>query len=553
MADELKAGHLLIVGGGLRPDNAAVYDRLIQYAGGKERARFGILPTASLSTSDARQSKLILVRMGVPEKQVHVIDITPANAERQSYNPAIVELIRSCTGFFIEGGDQTRVMRALRKVDGSETPALTALREAWQGGAVVAGSSAGAAVQCDAMISVAGLPDDSIDEGMDALNFGLTTNRFHRGLFVSRGLAFFQAGIIDQHFSQYRGRLGRLARVTTEKRIPFGFGIDENTALDVAPDGSIEVVGAGTVTVVDSRNAQLEDGPLGCRLSGVRLSCLQAGDRFDSKTGQGTARVGKKPMVRGKEQFNGNFLIPDISGPAAALNGIIEGLADNTATKQVGITLRHNQHYAFGYRFTFHKTEQTQSFEGYVDNLYSYTVLGVRLDIAPVLGTLDIPEKRLPKDLPKAGAMRTMLSAIYHRGILLTDEDGLFRPEADMTRAELAGAIAQTLRLEPPRLGAPQVNDISEDNPYADDIALVVGAKLMELDRDGRFQPTKTVSRQEGATILMRLAERYRSEPLPADIVDLGDASQGDRLTRGMTAATIFKIIGFSWASKVAK
>ena len=45
-ADEVPGGRLLIIGGGLRPHNSAVYERMIADAGGRERARFGILPTA---------------------------------------------------------------------------------------------------------------------------------------------------------------------------------------------------------------------------------------------------------------------------------------------------------------------------------------------------------------------------------------------------------------------------------------------------------------------------------------------------------------------------
>lgn len=568
LADEIQKGHLLIVGGGLRPDNAAVFSRLIKYAGGKERARFGVFPTASLSPSDARQLKLVLGRLGVPNDQIQVIDITVFNAKEQVVNPKVVEQIRACTGLYFEGGDQTRITGALMNQDGSETPALSAIYEVWKKGGVIAGSSAGAAVQSEIMISASGIPDESLDEGMDALDFGLTTNYAHRGLLVTRGLAFFKAGIIDQHFTQYRGRLGRLSRVVAENQAPYGFGIDENTALDVSPDGAIEVVGEGTVTIVEGAKAKFEDGPLGCRISGVRLSCLEDGDRFDAKSGLATPREGKKPIVKGKEEYNGNFLIPDINGRGAALDAIISGLADNAARKQAGIALKHNQHYAHGYRFTFQKTDQTKCYDGYINGLYSNTVIGVTLDIAPVDGALRPPDKRWPRDLaPK-------VAAIFHRGILLADEDRSLRLGEKITRAELAGAIAQTIHLEPSKAGRPNISDVPDDAPFADEIALVVGNKLMELNNKGAFHAEQPVARSEAATILVRLAEAYRKEKLPPDPLKLDDleslpeagrapifAAVGFELlkldkasfhatqavTRQETAEAIYKIIGFPW------
>lgn len=535
-------GHLMIVGGGLRPDNSAVFERLIEYAGGKKVARFGVFPTASLVATDAKQLKLVLGRLGVPEAQIELIDIRLANAKEQAFDPQVVAKILACSGLYFEGGDQTRITRALTDDKGNPTPALAAIYKVWQKkGAVVAGSSAGAAMQSHTMISVGGLPDDSLDEGMDALDFGLTTNRMCRGLFVSKGLSFFGTGIIDQHFGQFRGRLGRLSRVVVETKSPYGFGIDENTALDVSPDGTIEVVGEGTVTIVEGAAAKLEDGPLGCRISGVRLSCLEGGDRFDPKLGKVLPRAEKQEIVAGKEANNGNFLIPDINGRGGAFDAIIAGLADNTARKQVGIALKHNQHFAHGYRFTFHKTDSTKCYEGYVSGLYSNTVIGVKLDIAPVDGTLRSPDKRWPEDLSPR------MVAIFQRGILLADEDWKLRLQDKITRAELAGAIAQTVRLEPPRSAAPIISDLTEDAPFAEDISLVVGEKFMDLESTGAFQPAASVPLKQAAAIFAKVTERYHGKPLTTELVPLGEPD--GKLTREQAAEAMFKIIGFSWAT----
>ena len=61
-------------------------------------------------------------------------------------DPAVLEQIRACTGLYIAGGDQRMVAQALLGRDGRGTPALAVIREVYERGGVVAGSSAGAAV-----------------------------------------------------------------------------------------------------------------------------------------------------------------------------------------------------------------------------------------------------------------------------------------------------------------------------------------------------------------------------------------------------------------------
>jgi cyanophycinase len=572
-AAETTPGHLVIIGGGLRPTNSAMYDRLIRHAGGIERARFGIFPTASLGTADAERFARNLVSHGVPKSQIEIIDLMVANADRQASNPAIVDQIGRCTALYFSGGDQRRITGALLKGDGTDSAALHAIRVVWQRGGLIAGSSAGAAAQGNPMITVSGLPDDSMDQGMDALDFGRTTDPSRRGVLVSRGLGFFRAGLIDQHFSQFRGRLGRLARVAIESKVRFGFGIDEDTALDVAPDGMIEVVGAGHVTIVDAADATCEDGPLGCRISNVRLDCLAAGDRFDSKTGEVTVNRVKKPIAAGTEEWNGNHPIPDIAGSNALLQALIDGLANNTSRTQLGYMLKYNQNYGHGYRFTFRETDATRGHAGDVDGDESYSIVGVRLNIDPVVLTRQPPQTMLPVDLPD-GPSRTPMEALLFRGILLADAQRRCEPNRPITRAEFANAICHTIHLEPKRHHRPQISDVPADSPGADEIALVVAAQLMETNAAGAFRGSDPVTRQEAATTLVRLAEAYGAKRLSREPVVFGDeslidaahrgdafasiragllAAEGDKfdpaapLTRQQAAIAIHRVVGFPW------
>ena len=355
------------------------------------------------------------------------------------------------------------------------------------------------------MIAAAGLGDGQLDEGMDALDFGLTSDPSRRGLLVAKGLGFFRGGIIDQHFNQSRGRLGRLARAVAEKKVRFGFGIDENTAMIVGPEGAIEVAGRGCVTIVDAGAAVYDDAPLGCRIRGLRLSCLEAGDRFDPKTGTIAPNPAKKLSAPDKdadeEWSTNNHLITDIDAIGAVHYALFSGLGRNVCGKQVGVALRYSRSFAHGYCFTFRKLKTTQLWAGRVENTEGLALRDVGLDIEPIVGTLRPPDTALPVDLP--AGISAACRAVWFRGLLLVDERGHFRPEAPLTRADLASAIVQAVHLDAP---AHEVHpaDVPETAAWSDNVDDVLAAKIMDVDARGRFRPDAAVARQEAVQAMSR-------------------------------------------------
>ncbi len=253
-ADVPKRGHLVIIGGGLRPDNTQVFQSLIQFAGGAEKARFVILPTASYSQKDSHLFAKELSLYGITADRAEVLDVTEHNASESTRDPQILAKVRQATGLYLSGGDQRRLVKALTNADGSDTPLLSEFRKLLDRGGVIGGTSAGASAQSSTMLAVSGLPDRLIDEGFDTLDFGITTDKRKRGLLLTKGFGFFQAGIIDQHFYHFRGRLGRLTRAVDHAKARFGFGIEENTALIVEPSGKCRVQGAGLVTILKTNS-----------------------------------------------------------------------------------------------------------------------------------------------------------------------------------------------------------------------------------------------------------------------------------------------------------
>ncbi len=61
-------------------------------------------------------------------------------------DPALAALVGEQTGLFFGGGDQLRIITALRP-NGKDTAVLTAIKEVLRGGGVVGGTSAGTACQ----------------------------------------------------------------------------------------------------------------------------------------------------------------------------------------------------------------------------------------------------------------------------------------------------------------------------------------------------------------------------------------------------------------------
>jgi cyanophycinase len=101
-------------------------------------------------------------------------------------------------------------------------------------------------------------------------------------LALAPGLGFLPQGVVDQHFDR-KARLGRLTRALAEVRPAerIGYGIDENTALVVdLVDGTVQAVGASSVTVLDARQARIRANRTRFEISAVSLSLLNAGDKL---------------------------------------------------------------------------------------------------------------------------------------------------------------------------------------------------------------------------------------------------------------------------------
>jgi cyanophycinase len=105
------------------------------------------------------------------------------------------------------------------------------------------------------------------------------------GAVLAPGLGLTNAAIIDQHFSE-RNRLGRLLSAIALNPFLLGVGIDENTAAFIGPDNLVEIVGSGTVTIVDGSDmtyssAHSANRSEGIGMLGLKMDILHQGCQYD--------------------------------------------------------------------------------------------------------------------------------------------------------------------------------------------------------------------------------------------------------------------------------
>ena len=264
-------GTLLIVGGGAQPDELVRH--FVELAGGPGKARIAILPMA---TSDAiatgAEKKAQLDSMGADS---FVLNFSRAHADDDS----IVRKLGTVTGVWFPGGDQTLLAAALQ---GSRS--LAAIHDRYRAGAVIGGTSAGAAVMSDSMITGntfwPGIPN-----AVDSADFSRIARH---AIEIVPGLGFVHNAIVDQHFIR-RQRLNRLVSVVLERPHLLGVGIDEGTALQVTPGGKWMVFGKSAIIVLDARRSTVTSSAqpiLGA--ANIQISVLPAGSTYDPGSGEAT-------------------------------------------------------------------------------------------------------------------------------------------------------------------------------------------------------------------------------------------------------------------------
>jgi cyanophycinase len=243
MSVSAQSGTLVIVGGG--NTGPEIVSRALDLAGGKN-AIVAVLPQSSAEPDAGDESVTMWREAGARDaRKVSFAD-----------RSAAASALERATLIWMPGGDQNRFMK---EIDG--TGLADVIRKRYRAGAVVGGTSAGAAVISDAMITG------------DADLRSLTSQK----TVIAKGLGLWPEVIVDQHFLK-RQRGNRLLSAVIDHPALVGVGIDEATAV-IVRGASFEVVGQNSVVVIDARRATIEPAGAGGQVAArdLRVSVLHAG------------------------------------------------------------------------------------------------------------------------------------------------------------------------------------------------------------------------------------------------------------------------------------
>jgi cyanophycinase len=253
------AGTLILIGGGATPTGEPI-SSFLELAGAREGAPVVGFTTASSQVAVARDMWLAdLTNAGATDVTIPMVESREDASSRE-----IVERVQKARGIFLGGGDQVKLVSCL-----SGTPLAEAIRDAYLDGAIICGTSAGAAALTKT--TLAGNEVD--DEGK------LVEQYIGPGL----GLLGYHT-LIDTHFTQRR-RLYRLFVAIAEFPALMGLGIDEDTALIVKREIGT-VVGKGGVTFVDGSSVRYNNAPDVTKgpeltISSLRVGIVGTGQKFD--------------------------------------------------------------------------------------------------------------------------------------------------------------------------------------------------------------------------------------------------------------------------------
>lgn len=267
-AEARTRGHLVIVGGGPVPDT--VLRRFVELAGGAGRARILLLPMASESEDAGVELAADFQKMGA---QAERAILARADAEKTE----VASRLEGITGIWFGGGDQARLTAAI-----GGTPVEAAIARRFREGAVVGGTSAGAAVMSAVMITGDERRPGGARPPTDQGSAFLTIDR--NNIVTSRGFGLAGDVIVDQHFVRRR-RHNRLISLVLENPRLVGIGIDESTAAEVSPDGWWRVHGESVLVVYDARRAKRGPSSAPLAAAEIAMHVLPAGSRYRPATG----------------------------------------------------------------------------------------------------------------------------------------------------------------------------------------------------------------------------------------------------------------------------
>jgi cyanophycinase len=234
----------------MKDTNSAVYGRFVELAG--EGATIGVVPTATGVENPGAATLALLKSYAKPSQTVVLLPLTKDD-HANAHDEGVASQVRACRGLWFVGGDQSRITSVFRGTGGT-SPTYEATCDILARGGVIGGTSAGAAMMCDPMIT-GGTSEDALMHGAVWSN----DPKGNEGVGLAPGMGYFPFGLIDQHFLE-RGRLGRLLVAMHEAKVCDAWGIRENGCLEVdLARGRMRAIGPYAVVHVTRANGSVPD------------------------------------------------------------------------------------------------------------------------------------------------------------------------------------------------------------------------------------------------------------------------------------------------------
>lgn len=254
-------GSLFIIGGGDRP--LAMMQQMVATAQLQANDYIVVLPMSSANAD----TSFFYIREDIKRacnNAMVMFNFTKTTVNNQPW----LDSLQHAKLVFITGGDQNRFMDIVL-----HTPIHQAILKAFANGATIAGTSAGAAVMSQQMITGSELLGDSIGSGpFTKIKYNMVE--------IKEGLGLVSTAIIDQHFI-IRSRYNRLLSVLAANPTLQCIGIDEATSIIIHGK---KVTVTGESQVIRMRLPSKKKIPAiqsdKVRLQQVQLDVLTEGDIF---------------------------------------------------------------------------------------------------------------------------------------------------------------------------------------------------------------------------------------------------------------------------------
>ena len=251
-------GKLFIIGGGTR--SPELIQSLLETSAMQQKDYIIVLPMAT-AEPEASFNAIKKQITAFSKNNIAALNFTPEQVNNKNW----LDSLKGARLIYIVGGDQSRFMKAVL-----HTPVYAAIHEAYQNGATIAGTSAGAAVMSKQMITGTQLQDSVYKETFNKLWTG--------NIEFEEGMGLLDGVIIDQHFLK-RSRYNRLISALAAYPKYECIGIDEGTAI-IVQQKKVTVAGASQVLRISKpKNLKVTSKNL-IKLDGLEFNLYTAGDQF---------------------------------------------------------------------------------------------------------------------------------------------------------------------------------------------------------------------------------------------------------------------------------